>query len=130
MTNWYSKPIEFINKIKTVSSQLAVFFSEVELYQINKKLFSSFLIVTNKKRMFKNNKKIHTTDCEVAGQLTDRPCGGRPTERPLNGRPCPRIKIKNFFWTVLWPAGLHTVGQSVGRPIHGLLKFCRGLAGQ
>ncbi|RNA03074.1 hypothetical protein BpHYR1_028740 [Brachionus plicatilis] len=54
------------------------------------------------------------TDREVAGQLKDRPCGGRPTERPLNGQLCadqPATKRKIFFWTVLWPADLHTVGR-------------------
>ncbi|RNA23345.1 hypothetical protein BpHYR1_049820 [Brachionus plicatilis] len=60
-------------------------------------------------------------DLSRAGQLTDRPCDGRPTERPLNRRPCAdrpatkrskkKFKVKFFFWTVLWPAGLHTVGR-------------------
>ncbi|RNA19757.1 hypothetical protein BpHYR1_052495 [Brachionus plicatilis] len=47
------------------------------------------------------------------------------------------VLIKIFFWTVLWPAGPHTVGRltvfqlaghhtvgpSVGRPLHGRFLF-------
>ncbi|RNA04903.1 hypothetical protein BpHYR1_022844 [Brachionus plicatilis] len=84
----------------------------------------------------------------VAGRASSQ-----KTASPFNGQ---RPKI--FFWTVLWPAGLHTVGRytafqlaghhtlgsSVGRPLygrflfwpiigrppHGFLKFGRPLHGR
>ncbi|RMZ98005.1 hypothetical protein BpHYR1_039099 [Brachionus plicatilis] len=50
-------------------------------------------------------------DREVAGRLsakikTDRVQTGRPRGPKKNFS-----KIKIFFWTVLWPTGLHTVGR-------------------
>ncbi|RNA10137.1 hypothetical protein BpHYR1_051092 [Brachionus plicatilis] len=61
----------------------------------------------------------------MAGQiLENREVAGHKTvQKKILLRCIKKFKVKFFFWTVLWPAGVHTVGLSVGRPLHGRFLF-------
>ncbi|RNA22451.1 hypothetical protein BpHYR1_016027 [Brachionus plicatilis] len=58
----------------------------------------------------------------MAGQILE--------DREVAGRPCadwPATKRKIFFWTVWWPAGLHTVSRLTAFQLAGHFKV--GLSG-